>query len=129
MNERFIKRLRTRAKKGMRGWPVGTIAFYGPDNKRASKVVASIIMHDGAEPEPMRKWIVAEGDVRDNWAIAKEIVEMLDAHGVRSTAMTDGVFGCPHQEGIDYDGPWCPDPTCAYWWKRDRHTGKIIADA
>ena len=27
-NERFLKRLRKKAKRGMRGWPVVTIAFY-----------------------------------------------------------------------------------------------------
>jgi hypothetical protein len=33
--DQLSKRLRKRAKKGMRGWPVGTIAYYGPDASRA----------------------------------------------------------------------------------------------
>ena len=30
MNDCFLKHLRTKAKKGMRGWPTATIAFYSP---------------------------------------------------------------------------------------------------
>src|SRR5271166_5746173 len=39
MQDRFLKRLRKKAKKGMHGWPIATIAFYGPD---ASRVTASL---------------------------------------------------------------------------------------
>ena len=34
----------------MRGYPVGTIAFYGPDNLRAYKVAVSCIQAEGASP-------------------------------------------------------------------------------
>ena len=44
------KWLREKAKQGMRGYPVGTVAFYGPDNRRASKVAVSVIRTEGAEP-------------------------------------------------------------------------------
>jgi hypothetical protein len=37
---------------------------------------------------------------------------------VLSVAMTDGIIGCPHQEGIDYEGEWCP--LCEFWPGRDR---------
>jgi hypothetical protein len=43
-------------------------------------------------------------------------------HGVLSVAMTDRIIGCPHQEGIDYQGPWCP--VCEFWKGRDRFTGE-----
>lgn len=35
--------------------------------------------------------------------------------------MSDGVIGCPHQEGTDYVGEWCP--VCEFWKGRDRFTG------
>lgn len=41
------KWLRKKTKQGMRGYPVGTIAFYGPDNRRASKVAVSVIPYEG----------------------------------------------------------------------------------
>jgi len=40
--------------------------------------------------------------------------------------MADGIMGCPHQQGIDYDGEWCPSPDCTFWHGRDRFTGKVI---
>ena len=30
------------------------------------------------------------------------------ATGARSVVMTDTIIGCPHEEGIDYQGPTCP---------------------
>jgi len=36
------------------------------------------------------------------------------------------ILGCPHQQGIDYAGDWCPDPACAYWHGRDRWTGEAV---
>jgi hypothetical protein len=38
--------------------------------------------------------------------------------------MTDGIIGCPHQEGIDYEGEWCP--FCEFWHGRDRFTGQPV---
>jgi hypothetical protein len=45
-----LKRLRKKAKKGQRGWPVGTVAFYGPDLARASKVAVGIVRGKGEHP-------------------------------------------------------------------------------
>jgi hypothetical protein len=52
MHDRLFKRLQKKAKKGMRGWPVATIAFYGPDLSRASKVAVSVIPHENARVDP-----------------------------------------------------------------------------
>jgi hypothetical protein len=113
-----------RAKKGFRGYPVGTIAFYGPDNRRASKVVVAIIPEEGADPSEMKKWFSESGDVRRDEAIGNEIVDFVKAHGVRSTAMTDRIIGCPHEEGIDYpDGQSCP--SCPFWAGKNRWTGEV----
>ena len=42
LEDRSIKRLSKKAKKGMRGWPVATMAFYGPNSSRATKAVVGI---------------------------------------------------------------------------------------
>jgi hypothetical protein len=122
VQDRYLKRLRKKAKKGLRGWPVATIAFYGPDLSRASKVAVGIIAYEGAEPE-MRSWLLEAGDVRRDPAIAEAILGFIEEHGALSVAMADGIIGCPHQEGIDYEGEWCP--VCEFWRGRDR-TGKLI---
>jgi len=66
MKDRFLKRLRKKAKKGMRGWPAATIAFYGPDSNRASKVVVGIIASENAEVGEMCDWKLDVGDVRND---------------------------------------------------------------
>ena len=104
--------------KGFRGYPVGTIAFYGPDNQRASKVAVGVIAAEDAEPFELRRWFSESGDVREDVRIGGEIAEFLRAHGVRSVAMKHQIIGCPHEEGIDYQGETCPQ--CPFWAGRDR---------
>jgi hypothetical protein len=39
--------------------------------------------------------------------------------------VTDGIIGCPHEEGTDYpEGASCPQ--CPYWAGRDRFTHERI---
>jgi hypothetical protein len=122
--DRFLKRLRKKAKKGMRGWPVATIAFYGPNLSQATKVAVGIVPSETAEPREVRDWKVENGDVRADPAIAQEILDFIEGHSVLSVVMTDGIIGCPHQEGVDYEGEWCP--VCEFWRGRDRFTGQRI---
>jgi hypothetical protein len=126
MEERFLKRLRKKAKKGMRGWPAATIAFYGLNLTLATKVAVGIVPAENAEVGEMRDWKVDQVDIRNDAAVAREILEFIAKHGVLSVVMTGGIIGCPHQEGIDYEGEWCPDPACAFWHGRDRFSGEMI---
>jgi hypothetical protein len=54
LEDRFLKRLRKKARKGLRGWPMATIAFYGPDPSRATKVAVGIVPSEDAEGRPAR---------------------------------------------------------------------------
>ncbi|HQT89632.1 MAG TPA: hypothetical protein PK677_13955 [Acidiphilium sp.] len=124
MIDKFQNRLTKKSRKGFRGWPMATIAFYGPALSRASKVVVSIIHTEGCEPAEMRSWFSDDIDVRRDEAIGQEIVEFIAHHEVKSVAMPDSIMGCPHQQGIDYDTEWCP--VCDFWKGRDRFTGKLL---
>jgi hypothetical protein len=124
MEDRFLKRLHKKSRKGLRGWPVATVAFYGPDLSRASKVAVGIMPSEDAEANPMRDWQLDRGDVRRDAAVAREILEFIAEHGALSVVMSDGIIGCPHQEGIDYEGEYCP--VCEFWRGRDRFTGKMV---
>ncbi len=118
------KTLIKKSRKGVKDFPLAVIAFYGPDNKRASKVVCSIFKHDGAEPEPMRKWFT-ESDARMSEKILGEITSFIEEHKVKSVGMMDKIIGCPHEEVIDYpEGESCPE--CPYWKNRDRFTDEVI---
>ena len=122
--EQFLKRLRKKAKKGMRGWPAATIAYYGPNLSQATKVAVGIVTSETEEPLEMRDWKVENGDVRTDPTIAQGILDLMESHSVLSVIMTDGIIGCPHQQGIDYEGEWCP--VCEFWRGRDRFTGQRI---
>ena len=124
LEDRFLKRLRKKAQKGLRGWPIATIAFYGPNLTQATKVAVGIVPSENAEPQEVRDWKAASGDIRADVDVAREILEFIEEHGVLSVAMTDAIIGCPHQEGIDYQGEWCP--VCEFWHGRDRFTGQRV---
>src|SRR5262245_7494089 len=57
------KWLRKKAKVGVRGYPIGTVAFYGPDNTRASKAAVGILTAPDNEGD-MRRWVCETGDIR-----------------------------------------------------------------
>jgi hypothetical protein len=117
--------LSKRAKKGFLGYPVGTIAFYGPTAQQASKVAVGIVMREGAEPEVLQRWHAREQDLRLDEEVAYQINAFLREHQVLSVSMVDRIIGCPHEEGIDYpEGEACPE--CPYWSGRDRFTGELI---
>src|SRR6266852_7036822 len=122
MEDRFVKRLRKKARKGLRGWPAATIAFYGPNLSQATKIVVGIVPSENGEVGELRDWKVDHGDIRANPGIAQEILEFMEEHRVLWVVMTDGIIGCPHQEGIDYEGEWCP--VCEFWHGRDRLAGR-----
>ena len=124
IGDRFLKRLRKKTRKGMQGWPMATVAFYGPNLSQATKVAVGIVPSENAEVKELRNWKVDQGDIRADSAIAGEILEFMDKHGVLSVAMTGTIIGCPHQEGIDYEGEWCP--ICEFWHGRDRFTGERV---
>ena len=124
MEERFLKRLRKKARRGVRGWPLAAIAFYGPNLTEATKVTVGIVPTENAEVAELRDWKVDRGDIRADPSITHEILEFIEEHQVLSVAMTDGIIGCPHQQGIDYEGEWCP--VCEFWHGRDRFTGQRV---
>ncbi len=114
-----------RARRGFRGYPVATIAYYGPDRDTATKVAVGIVQREDAEPEVVQRWFNSERDVRRNVAINREVVAFVEEHNAKSVVMTDGIIGCPHEEGTDYpEGGVCPK--CPFWVGRDRWSGEVV---
>lgn len=114
--------LRRAARLGDQGFPIGTIAFYGPDDRRASKVVLGIIRYEGAEPQ-LQKWFSETADLRQNISVLQEMLNRMREVGVKSVVMADRIIGCPHEEGIDYpEGQACSQ--CDFWQGRNRFTGE-----
>lgn len=121
---KYKKLLAKHVRKGDKGFPVATIAFYGPNNLSASKVVCAIINAEGAEPDPIKKWF-SKADARWSENILEEVLSFLKEHSAKSVVMMGQILGCPHEEGIDYpEGESCPN--CSYWKNRDRFTHQQI---
>ena len=113
-----ISILRKRSKQGDRGFPRATLAFYGPDDKHASKAVLGIFLRDGYEGI-IHRYFSDDADARYEIDIQENILARLREHGVHSLIMMEKIFGCPHEEGIDYpQGASCPQ--CPFWKDRDR---------
>ncbi len=89
--------------------PIGTVAFYGPDDKTTTKIVAGVIQRPGAEPI-LRRWVGTH--IKDNPKVRRELGEFFKHHKVERISMSDGNMGCPHEEGPDFphgeDCPFCP---------------------
>src|SRR3984957_3386769 len=109
MIERSRKRLSKRAKKGFRGWPLATVALYGPDDSVATKLTVGIVPAEDAEATDLRRWLSKDqSEIREDHRVANEVLAFIAEAGAKSVVMTDRVIGCPHEEGIDYEGATCP---------------------
>lgn len=117
------KALSKKVKKGFRGYPIATIALYGPTDKKATKLVVGIVMQENGDAEQMKKWY-SDDDVMKEPDVFEEVLEFIETNGAKSVGMLDQIVGCPHEEGIDYpDGHSCP--LCPFWAGRNRWTGRI----
>ena len=64
------KRLAKKAQRGFRGYPMATVAFYGPDDRRASKVAVGIVLREQEDVAELQRWTSADRDVRHDPASA-----------------------------------------------------------
>ena len=96
-------------------YPLGVIAYYGPDDLRTTKVVVYVIEQEGAAPLK-KQWVQPE--VMKDPTVEQTIWDFLDSKGVKEIVEGDRNIGCPHDEGKDYpvgeDCPFCP------YWQRKR---------
>ncbi len=113
-------------RPAFRGYPIATLAFYGPTDKLATNVVASITLTENNQVDFLQRWLSdGELDVRHDSAIGEQVLAFFKAHAPRSTVVVDRIIGCPHEEGTDYpEGSSCLQ--CRYWAGRDRFTHERV---
>jgi len=117
-------KLAKKREKGFRGYPVATVAFYGPDDKRASKVSVGIIPAEGSDVAEVERWNSDTSDVRNDAGIVEAVLCFVELHGAKTIVGVDRIIGCPHEEGLDYpEGQACQK--CSYWAGRDRWSGVV----
>lgn len=107
-------------------YPAATLAFYGPDDRLATKATAVVILsEDDDRPAATQAWYSEDTDIREDAEIRRQIMEFLQSESVQRVVMADRIIGCPHTEGIDYpQGEVCPH--CPFWANRDRWTGEVL---
>jgi len=90
-------------------YPIGTVAWYGPDDKITTKIVAGVVKREDADAI-VERWVGT--NIKENPKVQRKIQEFFARHGVKSVVATDANFGCPHEEGLDFpsgeDCPFCP---------------------
>ena len=125
MHHKVLWPLTKRSNRGFRGYPLATVAFYGRDDRRASKVAVGILTAEDADVSELERWFSDDHDVRDDVDIVSAMQRFIDQHAARTVIVADRIVGCPHEEGIDYpEGQKCPD--CPFWASRDRWSGDVL---
>jgi hypothetical protein len=56
------------SNRGFRGYPLATIAWYGPDDRRATRVAVGIVPAESTDATHLERWF-SDADVRDDRAI------------------------------------------------------------
>ena len=113
---RFKRRspLRKKPQHGPQRFPMANVAWYGPDDQRATKVAVGIILEEDGEPRALKRWFANDGDLRQDRVVGADIQQFIRGHGVKSVVVTESILGCPHEEGVDYpEGETCPK--CPFW--------------
>jgi hypothetical protein len=124
--KRTPSRLQKKARRGYQGHPLATVAYYGPDASRASKVAVGIFLKEGEPVSELRRWFSDSSDARWDPVINQQIAEFIASHHVKTVALNPELMGCPHEEAIDYpEGEHCP--RCPFWAGRDRFSGEYIS--
>lgn len=123
--QHFTRKLKSKAAQGVQGYPIATIAYYGLNLDLATKVAVGIVQKD-QQVSDMQRWFSDLSDIRSDHGINRAIVKFLEQHHAKSVVISEGILGCPHEEGTDYpEGESCPQ--CLFWANRNRWTGKIIS--
>jgi hypothetical protein len=87
------------------------LAYFGPDDQTITKVVAIVLNAPKIEPILM-SWNGPGVSTRRETVL--EIGNFFTRYNTTEVVMTDGVVGCPHEEGVDFPvGESCP--FCPYW--------------
>ena len=86
------------ARRGFRGYPIATVALYGPTADLATKIAVSIIPDERKPPDVLERWFSEDIDVRHDPVVGEQILGALP----RSDQLLPAVRH--HHERIDGAG-------------------------
>ena len=88
------KTLEKLARKRSRGYPIATVAYYGPTDKFATKAAVGIV-DEQEKVLALERWFSTTQDVRQDEGICQQIVGFIECHHAYRVAMVDRIIGCP----------------------------------
>jgi hypothetical protein len=95
----YRDKLAKKIAKGLRGYPVATVAYYGPDATHATKVAVGIIEQEGLQADVLERWYADDGDVRTDPRIVEAVVRFIESHGAKTVVSADRIIGYPARRG------------------------------
>jgi hypothetical protein len=70
------KRIAKQVKKGFKGYPLISIAYFGEDEQLATEVVMSFTLEEGAQAQEER--FVSKTDAREDEVIQTTLIKVID---------------------------------------------------
>ncbi len=80
------------------GFPIATIAYYGPTDKFATKVAVGIADKTNKVVD-LECWFSTTLDIRLDDEVCQQIVTFMERHRVQRAAITDRIIGCHMRKG------------------------------
>ena len=91
------------------------------NDERATKAVLGIYLREGEE-STLYRYFGEDKDIGFGLGVRQSVLAQIKKFEVRSLIMMEAVFGCPHEEAIDYpEGEACPQ--CPFWKGQGRYAG------
>jgi hypothetical protein len=66
--------LARKSRRGFRGYPIASVAFYGPTADLATRAVVAIARDERNIPDPLERWFPEDTDVRSHLDVGEKIV-------------------------------------------------------
>ena len=95
----FTNELRQRNKDGVRGYQVASVAYFGPDDQVATKVVVFILPDETFKPSATERWQSVISDLRDDEGVNEEILHFIDEQGARRCSWTGRLSAARTRKG------------------------------
>ncbi|PSL13394.1 hypothetical protein CLV44_11229 [Marinobacterium halophilum] len=83
------KRIAKQVKKGFKGYPQISLAYFGKTADCATEVVVTFTAEEGAEPQEQR--FSSENDVRNDESIQSVLLKIIERADANSVVEVDGV--------------------------------------
>lgn len=83
------KRIAKQVKKGFKGYPQITLAYFGKSADCATEVVVQFTLEEGSEVQEER--FVSEADVKENEVIQSALVKIIERANANSVIEIEGV--------------------------------------